>query len=161
MSGANLSDADLTRATLSRANLSGANLSDANLSDATMPGFAASPVASLVDAAERTKEWLSGGHWIKSCWIKTPNGAYNGDCLACLHGGRRLRRCPIRPGTVQQTPRSWLRRIMERQTRTHRRRSLCRPRPRYRNDAMTNKPIRLTQVKRYGIQQTNKTYQCL
>ena len=78
---ANLSDANLRYA-----NLSGANLSDANLRDAQMPGFAGKLPSSIKEAAMATRDWLAGHRWLQSCWIKTPNGAYSGDCQACLHG---------------------------------------------------------------------------
>jgi hypothetical protein len=88
---ANLIGADLRRADLRRANLSGAylrraDLSGADLSGAAMPGFADKVPASLNEAIDLTKDWLAGEHWCQAVWIKTPTGAYNGDCLACLHG---------------------------------------------------------------------------
>jgi len=97
LSDANLSDANLRRANLRRANLrradlSGANLrradlSGANLSDAKFDGFPnMEPPQSLAEAAQRTKEWLLEGHWMREKWIETPTGAYAGDCKACLHG---------------------------------------------------------------------------
>ena len=43
--------------------------------------------ASLADAAVRVAVWLAhNGRWIQITWIKTPTGAYAGDCQACLHG---------------------------------------------------------------------------
>ena len=81
LGGANLSDADL-----SGADLRGANLSGADLSNARMPGFKKLEPQSLKDAATKTKEWLSKGHWLQNKWIATPDGAYAGTCLACLHG---------------------------------------------------------------------------
>ena len=84
--GAKLSGADLRSANLGDADLSGAYLSDADLSNARMPGFKKLEPQSLKDAATKTKEWLSKGHWLQNKWIATPDGAYAGTCLACLHG---------------------------------------------------------------------------
>jgi hypothetical protein len=83
---ANLTDADLTRANLTDADLTRANLTDASLDGATMPGFADNLPTSIEDAARKTREWLAEERWIKSCWIRTPKGAYSGQCVACLHG---------------------------------------------------------------------------
>jgi hypothetical protein len=84
---ANLTEANLTEANLTEADLTGANLTGANLYEARMPGFPDRPLPeSLAEAAAQTREWLAGGHWLKAAWIKTPQSAYAGDCLACLHG---------------------------------------------------------------------------
>jgi hypothetical protein len=93
LSGANLSEAylsraDLSRADLSRADLSRADLSRADLSRAILPGFPATdPPKTRAEAITRVRDWFKEGHWLSGCWISTPNGAYAGDCLACLHGG--------------------------------------------------------------------------
>jgi hypothetical protein len=88
LSGALLSGADLSRANLSRANLSEADLSEADLSGAILPGFPATdPPQTRAEAITRVRDWFKEGHWLSGCWIRTPNGAYAGDCLACLHGG--------------------------------------------------------------------------
>jgi hypothetical protein len=88
LSRAYLSGADLSRADLSRADLSRADLSRADLSRAILPGFPATdPPKTRAEAITRVRDWFKEGHWLSGCWISTPNGAYAGDCLACLHGG--------------------------------------------------------------------------
>ncbi len=87
--GADLSGTNLRGADLREADLSEANLSDATLESTILPGFENKVPKSLKEAAIHTKEWLSEGHWIAGSWIKTPTGAYAGDCLACLHGAAR------------------------------------------------------------------------
>mgnify|MGYP001605693553 CR=1 FL=1 len=79
----NLSEADLRWVNLSGADLSRANLSGANLLNTIMP----SPTqpTSLKEAALFVCNWLRG-RWIQGKWIDTPDGAYAGDCKACLHG---------------------------------------------------------------------------
>jgi hypothetical protein len=51
-----------------------------------MPGFKNQQPQSLQEAIIKTKEWLTEKRWVKCFWIKTPDGAYTGTCLACLHG---------------------------------------------------------------------------
>jgi hypothetical protein len=76
-----------TRANLSGADLSGADLSGADLSQTIMPGFPdQEPPKSLKEAAMRTKDWLANDRWVQGKWIDTPDFAYAGTCLACLHG---------------------------------------------------------------------------
>jgi hypothetical protein len=86
LSGAILNGAYLRRADLSGAYLRRADLSGADLRGARMPGFSHQEPKSLAEAAQRTKEWLAEKRWMQGSWIKTPTGAYAGDCLACLHG---------------------------------------------------------------------------
>jgi len=86
LTGAILTGADLTGAYLTNATLTNATLTEADLTNATMPGFKDSQPTSLKDAAQKTKDWLSGGHWVHGSWIQTPKGAYEGSCFACLHG---------------------------------------------------------------------------
>lgn len=92
--GADLRYADLRNANLEGASLDGADLRNANLGGASLdgailPGFPEQEITSLAHAAERTREWLAGGHWVQEEWITTPTGAYAGDCRACLHGAAR------------------------------------------------------------------------
>lgn len=69
--------------------LQDAILQGAILQGAILPGFPNQEITSLAHAAEQTREWLAGGHWLQNRWIETPTGAYSGDCLACLHGAAR------------------------------------------------------------------------
>ena len=78
LSGANLSGADLSETNLFKVNLSGAKLLNTIMPSPTQP-------TSLKEAALFVCNWLRG-RWIQRKWIETPNGAYAGDCKACLHG---------------------------------------------------------------------------
>jgi hypothetical protein len=91
LTGANLSGADLSGSSLFRTNLTGANLTKTNLSgvdlnEAILPGYKNIQPESLEDAIDKTRSWLADGHWTQNKWIETPDGAYAGTCLACLHG---------------------------------------------------------------------------
>ena len=92
---ADLRHADLTRAVLADAVLAGAVLTGAVLAGAILPGFVGQVPETLAEAALQTRDWLAGGHWLAGSWIKTPTGAYAGDCLACLHGAARYIGGPV------------------------------------------------------------------
>jgi hypothetical protein len=84
--GANLFDADLNSANLTKCNLAGADLTGTGLLGAILPGYNGIEPESLEDALNKTRDWLASGHWTQDDWINTPDGAYSGTCLACLHG---------------------------------------------------------------------------
>jgi hypothetical protein len=88
LSYANLSNASLGGAELGGAELGGAELGGADLSYAIFPDTTPihkTPPQSKQVAIKRIAKWLKG-HWIQKTWIKTPDGAYSGNCQACLHG---------------------------------------------------------------------------